>query len=417
MKPIAIHLSWLAVAAAAFAAGKFLTAPPATPPQSPGPPVLASPTQAPPPSRSADKEAPADRSAIGEIGERVAQFRVSSTGHINAGGMRDAVVAAIRESDPVQSSMMFAMLMEELTPENAEAARDAISETVSGWESFRFLGLLNYKWGAIDGSNAVAAAQNMGGRESFMSTAMVLSGWATNDPEAALTWMESQESNNGMWMRSLVTGLAGSDPERATELVSEMAQDDPRAAQGYTESIARELLKGGIGEAEQWLDSLADPSMRKGAIETISGHLARTDPKQALSWASQLDPGDGQNSGMNKIFSDWSRRDPAAASQTLTSIPDGPSKDYAITGLVSGTLREDPEAAVTWAATIGDDGLRNETIINSGAQWFRRDENAAATWLAGSDLSEELQTAIITKSTEQQDFRFDAFGGGRRGPR
>ncbi|MDG2122430.1 MAG: hypothetical protein P8J87_01950, partial [Verrucomicrobiales bacterium] len=236
MKPITIHLTWLIVAAAAFAAGKFINPGTMEDSQSnPAGPVITS--QAPSGQKNT-ADAPQPQDAASEVKKLVDEFRVSATGQINAGGMRDAVIAAVRENDPIKSSMMFAMLMEELTSENAESARKAISETVSGWESFRYLGLLNYKWGAIDGASAVASATEMGGRESMMSTAMVLSGWATNDPDAALEWMESQDTENsfgqGMWMRSLVTGLAGSDPNRATEMVAGLAQEDPRGAQTYT---------------------------------------------------------------------------------------------------------------------------------------------------------------------------------------
>ena len=56
--------------------------------------------------------------------------------------MKEAMLLAIREGDPVKSQLMFARLMEELTPENAASVLATIRENVGGFESMRYTGML-----------------------------------------------------------------------------------------------------------------------------------------------------------------------------------------------------------------------------------------------------------------------------------
>ncbi len=456
VKSLAPHFIWLVVVTGSFAAGTFLT----RQSNEPGPGgdpsarrVVSSSAANQPGAGNAPGHS-GNASSPDDIASFLDQYRIGSTGRLNEKGMAAATLDALRESDPVKGSLMFAMLLEELTPENAGAARDAISETTSGRDSMRFLTLFNYKWGAIDGAAAVVRAQEDGGWEANMSTSISLSGWASADPDAALAWLDENakdgdDRTKGWWMRGLINGVSNSDPDKATKLVTKLAAEDPDSASRYVGTIARTKLKDGVASADTWMNSLDNPKLREGALATIGEHLSRSDPKEAAQWIQQyadepgseravgdvadewaekdpkaavdwvksLDPGDSQNRGMNEVLSEWSRNDPTAASQYLSSMPDGGSKDHAITGLVRGTLREEPESALEWANTISDPDMREKTMIDAGASWLRRDKEAAAAWMGSAGLPESTQNAMIESSVESGRGRGDRRGGFDRGRR
>jgi len=117
--------------------------------------------------------------------------------------------------------MMFARLMEELTPENAPAALAMIRENVGGMESMRFMGMLAYKWGEVDPTSAMKELNKDGDRGGRFNQNFVLSGWAAKDPQAATKWLESYEGEDKGWLSmSLVSGLAKSDIDAAMKFAS-----------------------------------------------------------------------------------------------------------------------------------------------------------------------------------------------------
>lgn len=459
-KSLTINAVWLLVAAGAFAAGSYFSGQPsgqAGGPQEESRSLITIRDSSASKANDAGTAATPAATAAAQAATFLDKYRVGATGGLNEKGMGDAVKEALRESDPVKSSLMFSMVLEELTADNAAAAFAAMQETVSGMDGMRYGSLLLFKWGAVDGAAAIAAAREEGGRGGPFASAMALSGWGSSNPDAALSWLAENTSDDeraNEWMtRSLISGIAGTDPQRATELAMEMATQAPDSARGLAETIAREQLKGGVDKAEAWMNGLTDDNLRRGALETIGDHLANQDPETAsawaaryadqpggdrvvsrvadewaekdpnaaLNWVSTLADGDAKNNGMRDAVSEWSQQDPTAASEYLTTLPDSPSKDYAINGLVRTTSRDEPDSALAWAMTINNEELRNQTIVDTASWWLRRDEAAATTWLAGSGLSEDVAAKIVEQSQQRGPrgdwggFQGGAPGGGFRG--
>jgi hypothetical protein len=365
--------------------------------------------------------------------------------------MKEAMLTAIRESDPVKSQLMFARLMEELTAENAPAALAMIRENVGGgMDGMRYMGMLAYKWGEVDPTTAMTELSKGDDRGGRMGQTIALSGWATKDPQAAMAWLAAYEGDDREkeWMaNSLVNGLAKSSPEEAMKYALTMKDEGSRAR--AAESIAREMIRsGGTEKATAWLATITDPDMKRGAFQTVSDQLLRSDPvkaaefikqnanqdyargavaslastlakkdvQQGLSFAGEL-TGDSQAKAYGSVISQWLDQDRGAnaadAAKYVEAMPAGANKDAGARELARQAMRQDPVTAIAWATSIQDPETRGETLVDAGRRYMREDPAAAQAWLASSGLSAEDQQKIT--NPQRGDFGGGVGGGGGGG--
>jgi hypothetical protein len=359
------------------------------------------------------------------------QFGLETGTPLTPDAMTEAMMTAIRESDPVRSQLMFARLMEELTVENAPVAFAMIRDNISGFDSMRYMPMLAARWGEVDPTTAMkelAKADDRGGR---WVQGMALTGWAAKDPAAAIAWAGSVETNpweKGMITSQLINGLARSSPEEATKYAAEIkdASERSRAA----ESIARELIRtAGAEKAQAWVAGITDPDMKRGAFQTLSDQLLRSDPakaaelikknaneeyargavgnlastlakkdvQQGLALAGELS-GDAQARAYGSVVREWVGQNEGAgaaeAAKYVESMPAGANKDASSRELAMQAVREDPQTAIAWAGSIQDPVKKEEALIDVARRYLRQDPESGAAWLATSGLSEEARKKV-----------------------
>ncbi len=450
-KSIPLHGIWLVVAVAAFAAGKFVF-----------------------PSAQSERDSADDSSAvIGKLASRgddangpgkkkagdedeeegageLTAFDESGAAELKTRRelseeqMREAILKAIHEPNPVKSNLLFAQLLDQLTPENVEAAIETFRENANDPSMFRQMGLFTYAWGAMDGAKAVDYAQSLDGRGAVFGTSSALSGWASSDPEAAIEWLDGQEVDGmekSMYARGLINGLAQTDLKLATEFA--LSVDDKEMQFQFFDVIAREQMEKGIDSASAWISTLPDVEAQKNALYNISrqyarqdldaaadwvlqyanepfganavgevaDELAERDPAEAIKWVSTLPDGEAQQRGMAATLREWGRSDPTGASEYLNTMPDSEAKDRAVSSFAQTVSREDTESALAWATTIADPQIREETTIRVGQDYFRQDPAGAQQWVTTSGLSAEAQQQVT--NPPRRDSPFGGFGRGR----
>ncbi len=436
MKPALLHVSWLAVAAGAYYAGSALQKPDASGSASSrslnvatGPGLTA-----------AERAGSVKTSAISRdasIADFLSRYELGSGKPLTAEKMRQAMSEALRETDPVKSTMLFARLLEEMTPENAAESMATLSESISGFEMMRYMPLLAYQWGTVDSKTAFAELDKPGsdGRMSMMSKPIILAGLASKDPAAAQAWLAEQKDLPGkeFYTQSIINGLAKSDLNAAVDYAAkqEKAEDRTRSA----ETIAQEKIKGGIDAAAAWASSLTDPDMKKGAMQTVANQLARTDvnkaaeyvkqygndewasgaigdvaqrmarsnPQDALKFAEGLS-GSNQPVAYRESIQAWTRDDSEAASKYVNAMPVGANRDASASALANSIARDDPASAIAWTDSIADPKVRESTLIDVARDYRRSDPDGYAAWLPASGLSAEAQQQVNERG-----------GGGWRG--
>jgi hypothetical protein len=360
---------------------------------------------------------------------------------IPADRMTVAIQDALRESDPVKSMILFSQLMQNMTAENAQAAFATVRENVAGFDAIRYLPMLTYAWGNVDGEKAIATVREGGGREAMFGSAGVLAGWASKDPEAAKAWLTANASEgpeNGFMVRSLVTGLARSNPEEAMKYINGLEGDQRNEMIGV---LAEEKIKLGTAAATAWALGLTDEKMKASALDRISGQMARQDPAKAAEWVKQYaseswgkdvigtpareyaqrDPnaaykwlstipaGPSQTEAYSQVFREWARNDATAASAALNGMSAGANRDQAVSSFTRSIARENPEDASNWVLTIADTKVRESAGIELVQRWNGTNAENAKAW-ASANLSPEAQAKAA--ENPRGDWRGGGPGGG-----
>ncbi len=423
MKPALLHFSWLAVAAGTFYAGTTLKK---------GETTVAGDGR----TRAvmggnltaAERAGTLKSTAVSRdasIADFLSRYELGSGKPLTPDRMRQAMSEALKETDPVKSTMLFARLLEEMTPDNAAASLATLRESISGFEMMRYMPLLAYQWGTVDSKNAFAELDKQDGRMAMMGKPIILAGLASKDPAAAQAWLAEQKELPGkeFYTQAIIGGLAKSDVAAAVAFAAkqEKAEDRTRSA----ETIAQEKIKGGIEGAAAWAAGLTDPDMKKGAMQSVASQLARTDLTKAAeyvkqyaaeSWAggaigdvtsrlANKDPQEGLKfaeslSGANQpvayreSIQAWTRSDSEAASKYVNQMPVGANRDASASALASSISRDDPASAIAWTSSIADPKVRETTLIDVARDYRRTDEAGYEAWLPSSGLSKEAQEQV-----------------------
>ena len=430
MKPLYLHGAWTLLAAGAYVAGTFY---PRSDPQAGAA------------SRSLTAGATAARQGVADPGSKSAgrtsaaaaagrqwldSFR-DKDGTISADRMKAAVQAALHETDPVRSMLNFALLMDELTPDNAPAAMQAINQNASGRESARFLGLLAHAWGRKDGSGALAAFAGLKGRESEFAKGAAMAAWAATDPDAAMRWLQATKwdpkadpQQDTALARGLITGLARRDMDGALKylmtlsegqqgdfvglLVEQKMKEGVAAGASWAAGLPSERMRvngmeiaGGqylrqdLDGAVKWAETIAGRADAHEAVADIADEMAGKNPQQAAAWVAKLPAGASQNHAFEDVYETWTHSDPLAASQSLTSMTPGPGRDAAVQAF-SGTLaKENPADALTWAGTISDPKERVDLQVSIARRWQANAPGEAQAWIT-ANLPADLQVQALT---------------------
>ena len=402
----------------------------------------------------------------GGVKEFLSQY--TSGGTISSEDMTAAIEQMRKENDPILRRKLFTELLENLTPENAQAAYVALQNgrrrgRGAGDDELR---LMAHAWGRIDGPGAIKALTDMraerdgeeggrgrgrGGERGGIDLVSVLSGWATADGGAAANYVSGVEDEREKSMLSygVVRGMMVNGVDEAMAYVSSLPQteDGGRTQNWYMSTIASEMLEEGLDSAKAWVDTITDPNLRGGALSRVAESAVRDDLESAVEWVTQYAGDEAGQRAVNRVanewaeddpqavltwadslpdaakaeaygeaFEEWTRQDATAAGEYLTNMEASPARDSAVEEFATTLSREDPATAIQWANSISDGESRTETLTQVARSWYYRDREAATQWIETSGLPEESVEAITAERRG-----FDPRGGGRRpgggGPR
>lgn len=403
----------------------------------------------------------------GPEAEFLSRYLVS--GEIAPDDMKAAIKEMSETNDPLLRQKMFALLLENLSPENAKEAFLALQENRRGGGPMgrgndEELRLLANAWGRLDGAGAVAALKEIqaaqgedggdrgwGGRGGpggmGGEMASVLAGWATVDSGGAIAYLngledgrEKQMAGFGVLQGMLVNGVG-----EAMGFIQGLpkTEDGDRTKGFYMAMVTGEMLEQGLDAAKDWADTVTDPDLRSGVLARVAMEMMRDDregaaawlakygdedaaapavsrladswadedPKAVIDWAADLS-GKAKAEAYQEAMGSWARKDPEGAGEFLGTLQASAERDAAVEGYATRVSREDPVAAMEWVETIGDESLRQEAMVEVARDWYRKDEAATTAWIATQGLSEEAVKSITEPSRD-----FDRGGrGGRGGP-
>ena len=425
-----IQGAWMLVAAGAYFAGAYL---PDSNPASIKPGGVAagvrrnSPTSGDAPAQSQS----GTKAVIGAADRWLDSFR-SGDGAITPDRMKAAALAVMRERDPVKFLLNSAMLLNELTPENATAAFDAVKENAGDPDSVRFLSILADAWGKKDGAGALAAFNSLHRREGEMAKKTALSAWAASDPDAAGKWLQEHNSQKdpkadprqeSALTEGMVTGLGRRNVDLALSylltlsegqqgqyvglLVEQKMKDDVAAGAGWAEALpnaalrttgmeiaGERFLRRDLDGAMKWAEKISGRPDAHEAVADIANELANRNGAEAVAWVAKLPAGPSQNHAFEDVFENWTHSDPLGASESLNAMTPGSGRDAAIQAFSNTLVKENPMDALTWASAISDPGERVKLQLDLARRWNTRSPSEAQTWIS-ANLSPDLQARAL----------------------
>jgi len=260
--------------------------------------------------------------------------------------------------------------------------------------------------------------------------------WAKNDPEAALAWAKSLDRDKGQAMSAVVREVAQTDPKKAAELAAGITGDDRgdayasiarqwgaknfAEAEAWIASLPADeqdrarvsALRGLAGDnpelASQKVAAMAAGDSKNDAAGEITQAWAREDPKAAAAWLATQNGVEVSRNTTRELVSSWARQDDAGAVAYVNQQEPGQARDNAIQAYVFSNRSNNPQAVMQLAESVQDERDRQRVVGMAAQQWMREDEAAAKAYIQ--------QSTALSDEAKQRVLEGRGFGGrGRRG--
>ncbi len=335
----------------------------------------------------------------------------------------------VRGENPLDRNRALLAFIDQLGPGDFESAVAHFRSLGITESRFGEYSLLLSAWAKADPMAALAyAKENTGNR---FATNTILTTWASTDPEAAVRWAEANHDGDGAnpYMAGIIRAIAGTDPTRATQLLTSMPRSQERGE--ALDAMLPHLLSQGGEATRAWIDGITDEALRGGAMMRAADQLAATDPAGTAAWL-MANPGEATQRRMDDVYSTWAQKDEQAAMSSLAALPAGENRTNALRGVVSSIAVRDPKAAVSvldrfpndvndrvvqnvvWhsfgndpsiavnqIARIADEGERERMYRRTLEAWMDRDSAAALAWMKTNPVPASVQERINRRQNEQ----------------
>jgi hypothetical protein len=405
--PLTIVAALLVIGAGAFMAGRV---------SSPGAADASAP-EGTRPARVSSISSTADSAA-----ERMRRTRKSERGTESEAERLTRLESIIRGENPLDRSRALLAYIDQLAPEDFEAAVAHFRSLGMTEDRMGEYGLLLSAWAKVDPLSALSFAK--GNTRSRFATDTILTTWASLDPDAAIRWAEANHTGDGANpnLAGIIRGLAASDPQRATQLLTSMPKSEERGQ--ALDALMPWLLSQGNEATRAWIAAITDDSLRNGAMMRAAERMAGTDPAGTVAWLL-ANPGEAAQQRMDNVYSTWMRNDEQGAMASLATLPAGEILSDALRGVVSSAAMQDPAKAVAimdrfpndvnddvvrnfiWhsfgndpvlavnqIARIADAGYRDRMYLRAVGRWIERDAAAAGAWMQDNTLPPSVQEQL-----------------------
>jgi hypothetical protein len=336
----------------------------------------------------------------------------------------------VRGENALDRNRALLAFIDQLGPGDFEEAVARFRELGITESRFGEYALLLSAWAKADPMAALTyAKENTGSR---FATNTILTAWASADPEAAIRWAETNHEGEGAnpYLAGIIRSLAGTDPARATQLLTGMPRSQERGE--ALDAMLPHLLTQGADATRSWIEGITDESLRSGAMMRTAEQLAAIDPAGTAAWLL-ANPGEATQRRMDDVYSAWARKDEQAAMSSLAALPSGENRTNALRGMVSSVAIRDPKAAVSmmdrfpsdvtdrvvqnmvWhsfgndpsvavnqIARITDQRERERMYGRTLEAWMERDSTAALAWMKTNPVPPAVQERLNRQQNEQR---------------
>lgn len=422
-KTVAVHGSWLIVAACALTIGIWLggrgDSDELTAPRQPDAKKVATMTT----SDMKNRSAGLDRYFLEEM-DLPAWLRHDRP--LVESEIRVAIDETVSQSNPLRRSWLFQQLVANLSEDNVEKTWDMlVSETTHNSEDQHHMALLAYRWGELDGERAMQMVEESGRADGVLLGTAAMEAWARQDGASAQSWIDREERDVTAPIKSaFLAGLSTKDLQAASNYLIAL-QSESNATSHIRAVLDAQIKQRGLAGAEQWMQGLPDEQLKANTLNQLARKKIKEDLKgtaswvlsyaeldyggdavasvaeewvkqtvldspevvnEAMNWIESLPDGPVKEAALGRALRTWAHHQPNEAGAYLGQLPESGAKDQAIKAFSLQVMRADPEAAVRWASTISNPETQEKAMVTAARVWYRMDQTAAKAWLSESSL-------------------------------
>jgi len=177
---------------------------------------------------------------------------------------------------------------------------------------------------------------------------IVLETWITNQPEEALSWLESndsQELKDGAYFEGVVKGLASVDMDKALSLLQQLPTSSKRSAALH--KIIGDVLVTNPDDIHLWINKFDNKLLRSEAYQIAVNSVATTNPKEAAALISEFSDERTIKRTGGQVAIHYFQENPEAAKEWIQSLPSS-TIDYATEGALKEYILQDSHGASEW---------------------------------------------------------------------
>ena len=165
----------------------------------------------------------------------------------------------VRGENPLDRNRALLAFIDQLAPEDFQEAVEHFRSLGITENRFGEYSLLLSAWAKTDPLAALGYAREKT-RGNF-ATNTILTSWASIDPQSAIRWAEANHTGDeaNPFMAGVIRGIAGTDPELATSLLTSMPRSTERGE--ALDAVLPYLLAKGNDAARAWIENIK----RRGA--------------------------------------------------------------------------------------------------------------------------------------------------------
>ena len=280
------------------------------------------------------------------------------------------------------------------------AAMEALTENYSNRERGREFAMLMTRWAKESPEAALTWTQTHDDWRKQWGTQTALAVWAQSDPDKAARWALAHPPKNkeegNFHLVGVITGLAKTNPELASHLAENMERSEARG-QAIDRVLDSWFKLRGDEAAKGMVMSLADGPYKNGALNRLAERLADKDPKSAAAWAAALPAGEAKPRIVTEVIDEWADHNPNDAGNWLNTLPHDATMDEPRERFAAKVSEQNPEAALAWAHTITDEKRRNDASFRLVRGWMEREPDIARAWVTTSQLPADMKERLINR--------------------
>jgi len=325
----------------------------------------------------------------------------------------------------------YAGAASKLSAEEVQIALQAVSHWPAGPRRAAAESLLLRRWGQLEPTEALNWAASIPEplrRHELARQALL--GWASNRPEDALAYVETNAVGGfaANRLRDVFEGAMHAETATALRFIQQLDAKrfgneagsiiwsvfgrDPAATLMWIQSLPDSEMKQLAADriidhwarydpwaAREWMERAVPPEQRLSAQIELGESWARVDPAGAVNWFLDLPPEEQNGRILDRILHRWMQYDAEACTQWLRDQPPTPLLDRARAERAAVLARRNAEDALALARQIADGRRRASAEEQIVWEWYRRDRLAAVDYaLHRSSLPDAARQRIVERA-------------------